>query len=220
MHRLSRPKVGRPRLAEDPPLAIDRSSLGQDQQVVDELTVDPHTRQIADDDARPAVGGPGEGRSLTGVQPPEEANLDGERRRRSGEKLRPLGVGLGPVRLVSGHVNAVPAGRSILTTWAPRSLRQTPKPGERATGVEPVLRAWKALVQPLHHARGCSSASQDPSQAFGFATIICSSWSSVMPRSWSSGITVSKRNVIDQSGTSLALRYSCTSRGNQSIVEQ
>jgi hypothetical protein len=25
---------------------------------------------------------------------------------------------------------------------------------KRATGIEPVLRAWKALVQPLHHARG------------------------------------------------------------------
>src|SRR4051794_5527795 len=26
---------------------------------------------------------------------------------------------------------------------------------ERATGLEPALRAWKALVRPLHHARGC-----------------------------------------------------------------
>jgi hypothetical protein len=32
---------------------------------------------------------------------------------------------------------------------------------ERATGIEPVLRAWKALVQPLHHARG---SAQDPSR--------------------------------------------------------
>ena len=27
---------------------------------------------------------------------------------------------------------------------------------KRATGIEPVLRAWKALVQPLHHARGAT----------------------------------------------------------------
>jgi hypothetical protein len=27
------------------------------------------------------------------------------------------------------------------------------RPGERPTGVEPVIRAWKALVLPLHHGR-------------------------------------------------------------------
>jgi hypothetical protein len=65
-----------------------------------------------------------------------------------------------------------------------------------------------------------SSGSQDPSQRLGFSTIIWSSCSSVIPRSRSSGITCSNRNVIDQSGTSFAFRYSWISSGNQSIVEQ
>jgi hypothetical protein len=87
---------------------------------------------------------------------------------------------------------------------------------KRARGLEPPLKPWKGFVQPLHHAR----VSHDPSQRFGFSTIIVSSCSSVIPRSLSSGITSSNRKVIDQSGTSLALRYCWISRGNQSIVEQ
>ena len=39
---------------------------------------------------------------------------------------------------------AVVMGRTSLYQW------------KRATGIEPVLRAWKALVQPLHHARGAT----------------------------------------------------------------
>jgi hypothetical protein len=34
-----------------------------------------------------------------------------------------------------------------------RSRRNAAGGVKRATGIEPVLRAWKALVQPLHHAR-------------------------------------------------------------------
>ena len=51
-----------------------------------------------------------------------------------------------------------------------------------------------------------SRRGQPPSQRFGFSTIIWSSWSSVIPRSLSVGMTDSNRNVIDQSGTSLAFR--------------
>ena len=64
------------------------------------------------------------------------------------------------------------------------------------------------------------SGSHDPSHRLGFWTIIWSSCSSVIPRCLSSGMIRSKRNVIDQSGTSFALRYSWTSGANQSIVEQ
>jgi hypothetical protein len=34
--------------------------------------------------------------------------------------------------------------------------------GERATGIEPALEAWKASVQPQHFARECLQLSLDP----------------------------------------------------------
>ena len=38
-----------------------------------------------------------------------------------------------------------------------RADRRRGRSGKRATGLEPALRAWKALVQPLHHARAAAS---------------------------------------------------------------
>lgn len=39
--------------------------------------------------------------------------------------------------------------------------------GERATGFEPVTRAWKALVLPLHHARvGVGEAGFEPTTSW------------------------------------------------------
>ena len=42
-------------------------------------------------------------------------------------------------------------------------LRAQVPTNKRAEGIEPSLRAWKALVQPLHHARGCFEGPHDPS---------------------------------------------------------
>jgi hypothetical protein len=51
--------------------------------------------------------------------------------------------------------NALP---DCATPRGPRVYANCPSPPgaqirERATGIEPAPRAWKALVQPLHHAR-------------------------------------------------------------------
>jgi hypothetical protein len=140
-------------LAEDPPRAIDRSSLSEDQQIVDDLTVDLRARQIADDDPCPAVGGPGEGGSLASVQPTEKANLDGERRRRGCEKLRPLWIGLRPVRLVFGHVSAVSARTSILTDYRgaglPKVLRvDAPAGVVDAQPLQDLLHRWVPADEP------------------------------------------------------------------------
>jgi hypothetical protein len=74
-------------LTENSAAAVDVAALGEDQEVVDELAVDPHARQVTDDDPRPAVGGAPEGRPLAGAQPTQEAHGDPERRSRSGKLL-------------------------------------------------------------------------------------------------------------------------------------
>ena len=46
-----------------------------------------------------------------------------------------------------------PAERATKLRHAPGRDESTRNRSERATGLEPALRPWKGLVQPLHHAR-------------------------------------------------------------------
>jgi hypothetical protein len=65
--------------------------------------------------------------------------------RGSGRRLEcPWGVASVAVGVTLGDERRRLVGRISLYKW------------KRATGIEPVLRAWKALVQPLHHARGAT----------------------------------------------------------------
>ena len=98
-----------------------------------------------------------------------ECGFGGAEKLRSVRRATELGGrGAEPVERICGGLDQAELVRVAQRWWRLRVLdlvtrfvtRRTPGSGslalrlKRATGIEPVLRAWKALVQPLHHARG------------------------------------------------------------------
>ena len=66
--------------------------------------------------------------------------------------MRPMFTWLGVVALIAAGLCFPAAASATAVPTTPPPMTHTPK--ERATGIEPALRAWKAPVQPQHFARG------------------------------------------------------------------
>ncbi|MGI8312446.1 hypothetical protein [Saccharopolyspora hattusasensis] len=96
-----RPEVRRAGLTEDPAGAVDVHALSEDEDVVDDVTIDFDLRQITHDDADPPVRGLGESGLLHLGQPAEEPDLDGERGLGCGNRLRLPRIGTGGVNRAS-----------------------------------------------------------------------------------------------------------------------
>jgi hypothetical protein len=132
----------------------------------------------------------------------------------------PHRTGAGDPRSAAGRASAgADAAASHTSPPAPPGHERGPdqdnaEPPSRQEGRRPRLRPDEHLHPSRVGTYVCAESGTDPqtvqpqppSQRFGFSTIICSSCSSVMPRSFNSGMTRSNRKVIDQSGTSFAFR--------------
>ncbi len=157
------------------------------------------TLALNTDHAAPAaihLRGPGaRGASIHAVT----GDLAGDRVALNGRPLEVTAAGelpsLSPTPVAHGDVTVAPASYAFITQ---------PRAGAWACGAW----RWPWVAQAAL------------SQRFGFSTIIWSSCSPVIPPSLRVGITSSNSTVMLHFGTSFAFRYSCTSRGNQSSVEQ
>ena len=142
-----------------------------------------------------------------------------EIRRALERKLLLPAAGLIHVALFIRQVVLAFVGRSTLAAHVVALTATLPPPIElaerldlaAATASSPAIGRRNAHTNTCSHQRRTPepvkpSVPHEPSQRFGFSTIICSSCSSVIPRSFSSGMTRSNRKVIDQSGTSFAFR--------------
>ena len=103
------PDVGGTGLTKGVPRTVDGDALGEDEQVIDHLTLHQHGRELPDDDLRPAVGGCGQRVLLGLAEPAEKADLDGEGPRRAGHDRAPSRPG--------GAGPTAPVGRHGDVTW-------------------------------------------------------------------------------------------------------